>query len=44
MKQQGSRRGTTGDSLKEIILAHLEGFQHFSILDQDLLNIFKAKL
>ena len=40
MKQQGSKRGTTGTSLRKIILAHLESFQNFPILCQDLLNIF----
>ena len=31
MKQQGSKCGTAGTSLKEIILAHPECFQYFSI-------------
>ena len=39
MKQQGSKRGTSGTSLRKIILAHLESFQHFSISCQGLLNI-----
>ena len=40
MKQQGSKPGTTGTSIRKIILAHLESFQHFSISCQGLLNIF----
>ena len=40
MKQQGSKRGTTGTSLRNIILTHPESLQHFSILFQDLLDIF----
>ena len=40
MKQQSSKRTTTGTSLRKITLAHLENFQHFSISCQDLLNIF----
>ena len=31
MKQQGSKRGTTDTSLRKIILAHPESFQHFSL-------------
>ena len=31
MKQQSSKRTTTGTSLRKITLAHLENFQHFSI-------------
>ena len=30
MKRQGSKCGTTGTSLRKIILAHPENFQHFS--------------
>ena len=40
---QGCKRcttGTTGTSLRNIILAHLESFQNFSISCQDLLNTF----
>ena len=46
MKQQGFKRGTTGTtSLRKIILAHPESFQHFSVSCEDLLNIFlKDKL
>ena len=40
MKQQGSKSGNTGTSLRKIILAHSESFQHFSISLQDLLNFF----
>ena len=40
IKQQCSKRGTTGTSLIKTILAHTESFQHFSISCQDLLNIF----
>ena len=40
MKQQGSKRGTTDTSLRKIMLAQPESFQHFSISCQDLLNIF----
>ena len=38
MKQEGSEHGTTG-TLREIVLAHSEGFQHSS-LHKDLPNIF----
>ena len=31
MKQQGSKRGTTGTSLRKMILAHPESFQYVSI-------------
>ena len=40
MEQQGSKRGTTGASLRKIILALSENLQHFSISCHDLLNIF----
>ena len=40
MKQHGSKHGTTGTSLRKIMIAHRESFQHFSISCQDLLNIF----
>ena len=40
MKQQGSKRGTTGTPLRKLILAHPESSQHFSISCQYLLNIF----
>ena len=30
MKQQGLKRGTTATSLRKMILAHPESFQHFS--------------
>ena len=40
IKQQDSKRCTTGTSLKMTILAYPENFQHFSISCQDLLNIF----
>ena len=40
MKQQATKRGTTGTSLRKIKLAHPETFQHFSISFQDLQNIF----
>ena len=38
MKQEGSKRGTTG-TLREIVLAHSESFRHSS-LHKDFLNIF----
>ena len=38
MKQQGSRRNTTGNSFK--ILAYPGSFLHVSISYQDLLSIF----
>ena len=41
MKQQGSKRGTTGTSLRKKKLAHPESFQHFSISRQDLLKFLK---
>ena len=44
MKQQGSKRGTADTFLRKTILAHPESSQHFSILSQNLLNIFKDKL
>ena len=31
MKQKGSKYGTTGTSLRKIILAHPESFEHFSV-------------
>ena len=34
------RCGTTDNSLRKIILAHPESFQHFSISCQELLNTF----
>ena len=40
MKQQGSKRGITGTSLRKIILAPPESFQQFSISCQDLLNVY----
>ena len=43
MKQEGSKRGTTG-TLREIVIAHSESFQHSSPR-KDFLNIFlKDKL
>ena len=44
MKQQGFNRDTTSTSLRKIILPHPESFQHFSISDQDVLNIFSEDL
>ena len=45
MKEEGYKRVTTGTSLRETILAHLESFQHFSISCQNFLNFFsKDKL
>ena len=45
MKQEGYERGTTGTSLRETILAHLESFKHFSISCHNFLNVFsKDKL
>ena len=38
MKQEGSKRGTTG-TLRKIVLAQSESFQH-SFLCKGLLNIF----
>ena len=40
MKQQSSKRGIRGTSLRKTILSHPESFQHFSVSRQDLLNIF----
>ena len=40
MKKQIFKRVTTGTSLRKMILAHPESFQHLSISCQDLLNIF----
>ena len=37
MKQEGSKRGTTG-TLREIVLAHSESFQHSSLC-KDFLDI-----
>ena len=40
MKRQGSKLRTTSTSLKKIIIAHPDSFQHLPISCQDLLNIF----
>ena len=37
MKQEGSKRGTTG-TLREVVLAHSESFQHSSLC-KDYLNL-----
>ena len=45
MKQEGSKCGTIGTSLRKIIiLAHLESFQHFFSMPEPHKHFLKGKL